>query len=79
MHKKPAEKKKKFFRFSLMHFFMQKWEFLGALQRTRVQILPPTTTKRKFCGALLPFAKNSRSNQKIRQKNTIQKDIYDKE
>ena len=51
MHKKPAEKKKKFFRFSLMHFFMQKWEFLGALRRTRVQILPPTTTKRKFCGS----------------------------
>ena len=34
-----------------MHFFMQKWEFLGALQRTRVKILPPTTTKRKFCGS----------------------------
>ena len=51
MHKKPAEKKKKFFRFSLMHFFMQKWEFLGTLRRTRGQILPPTTTKRKFCGS----------------------------
>ena len=54
MHKKPAEKKKKFFRFSLMHFFMQKWEFLGTLRRTRVQILPPTTTKRKFCGNTKP-------------------------
>ena len=34
-----------------MHFFMQKWEFLGTLRRTRGQILPPTTTKRKFCGS----------------------------